>query len=364
MTRFRLLIFALAIALCGSSLVVPGALARQGADCEGIDSYIEAINATGNPVTAPQDTDLPEGFIDEWDDAEIEAATAEMLRIQGELEDIDPPAAAEAFHATLIEAMGALAELMGTVGDSGLDAAMSFSEDVEALDTRLYDDGLAVEEACQVPLLDHDFDGEPEIGEGDGFEPATAATVEAPEAPPIQSVSVAVGTPAMLDDQWELTVLSVTPDATAAVLAYDPSNTPPEDGDQYLIARVKITNIGASDGSFSDWRLSLEDPSGLTYAPFIDYCGFIEDELTTDTIAPGESAEGNVCWAVPAAEAAAPGALALFDGDAFPGDRLYFSLDAPDGTTGGGFADAIGNAGEGVLSGFGTPEAESADDNG
>ena len=125
---------------------------------------------------------------------------------------------------------------------------------------------------------------------------------------------------------------------------------------------MRVTNTGAEDGSFNNWRLSLEDPSGRSYAPFIDSCGFIPDELSTDTLAPGESAEGNVCWAIPAAEAASTAALVIYDGDAFESERVYFSLDAPeelapDESPGGGFADAIGSAGEGAVSGFGTPEA-------
>ncbi len=147
--------------------------------------------------------------------------------------------------------------------------------------------------------------------------------------PGLADEPITPGTGAKLDDQWELTILSVTPDATDEVLAYDPSNTAPADGLQYFIARVKITNIGTEDGSFNDWRLTLEDSSDRSYAPFIDSCGFIEDELSTDMLAPGESSEGNVCWAIPSAEASSTAALVIYDGDAFESDRIYFSLDAP-----------------------------------
>lgn len=362
MIRSRIALLALLFALCSASLAAPGALARQGDDCAGIDDYVAAINATGNPVTAPESADLPDGFMDEWNPEELAMASAELAQVQSELEEIEPPAVAEAFHADLVESMGVLVGMIDAVAESGIDGGMAFVDQLAELDERLYNDGVVVEDTCQVALLDHDLDGEAEIGEGAGFEAVEAATIEVPANPPAGAEPVPAGTAAALDADWELTVVSFTPDATADVLAYDPSNTPPADGMTYAIARVSVTNTGAVDGSFSDWRLSLLDSTGQSYSPFVDSCGFFPDELPMDTVAPGGSVEGNVCWAIPVAESASPAGLVIYDGNTLPEMSVHFSLDVPAGaapatSAGGGFADAVGNAGDAALSGLGTPEA-------
>lgn len=343
--------------------------AKQATDCAQLSLYVDEIQTAGEQIDAQEANGPDMDHIETWTQADFDQTLAFYDQLLVTVQEIVPPPIAAAFHQIYVEGIQLAQEMFATMRTEGAFAMIGFMEPLAELNQQIFDASLPLEEACDLAIFDHDGDGEPEVGAGAGFEAADASPGEAPNAGSSQSEPVAAGSAAMLDSQWELTVLAVTPNATDAVLAYDPSNTPPAAGSQYFIARVKITNTGTEDGSFSNWRLSLEDPSGRTYAPFIDYCGFIPDELPADTLAPGESAEGNVCWAIPAAEAASTAALVIYDGDAFESNRIYFSLDVPveadgsdtgDTPASGGFANAVGSAGAGAVSGFGTPEPNDA----
>ena len=357
----RLLTVALILALLSIDWLSgpSGVFASQSAECAELSGYVDEIHAAGEQIDAQEASGPDMDHIETWTEADFDQTLAFYDQLLNTVQAIEPPPIATEFHQVYLEGIQLAQEMFATMRTEGPFAMLDYMEPLADLNQRIFDASLPLEVACGLAIFDHDEDGEPEVGTGN----APMAASPAPAAVEVQTADgsrvdpVAVGTVAMLDGQWELTILSVTPDGTAEVLAYDPSNTPPADGSQYFIARVRVTNTGAEDGSFNNWRLSLEDPSGRSYAPFIDSCGFIPDELSTDTVAPGESAEGNVCWAIPVAEAASTAALVIYDGDAFESERVYFSLDAPEEIATGGFTDAIGSAGEGAVSGFGTPEA-------
>jgi hypothetical protein len=331
--RIRALVLVSMLLATGQFGGSSGVAATQSAECVQLAWYAGEMTAAGEQIDEEEASGPDMERVDTWSAADFEAALAIYDRFLIMFQGIQPPPMAADYHQTFIEGIELLREMLETMQSSGIFAMLGYLEPIAELNQQLAALALPLEESCQIALFDHDEDGVLEVGAGNAPASPEAGGSEVPETPVADGSRVepvAVGTAAMLDGQWELTVLSVTPDATAEVLAYDPSNTAPADGVQYFIARVKITNAGTEEDSFNNWRLTLEDPSNRIYVPFIDSCGFIPDELSSDTLAPGESAEGNVCWAIPSAEAGSTASLVIYDGDAFESDRIYFSLDAQD----------------------------------
>jgi hypothetical protein len=124
---------------------------------------------------------------------------------------------------------------------------------------------------------------------------------------------------------WNVTVVSVTPNATAMVLAENPFNDPPQAGGQFFIARVRVTYTGDEiarfDGSF---RLRALGAANVVWTTFGNSCGVIPDRLVDPDTFPSGTFEGNLCWEIPTSDAAT---LVVFD-DPFlaNGNGLWLSL--------------------------------------
>ena len=326
----RLIRTCVAVCLLATLWLPPGGvLAHPSAECAQLAWYAGQLKAFGEQIDAEEASGPDMEHVETWSAADFETALAIYDRMLTVIRDVNPPQIAAEFHQTFIEGIALLREAIATMQTAGVFAILAYLEPIAAIDQQLFERSLPLEETCRVAMFDHDQDGVLEVGLGTASaspETGWSAFPGASTGDGSRTDPIAVGTAAMLDGQWEVTVLWVTPDATAEVLAYDPSNTAPADGVQYFIARVKVTNTGVEDDSFSNWRLTLVDSSDRTYASFIDSCGFVPDELSSDTLAPGESAEGNVCWAIPSAEAESTAALVMYDGDAFESERVYFSL--------------------------------------
>jgi len=63
-----------------------------------------------------------------------------------------------------------------------------------------------------------------------GYASAAAGTRDDP---------IPMGTPVNLRDAWTITVLSIMPDATQAILKENMFNDPPKAGNQFFMARVR-----------------------------------------------------------------------------------------------------------------------------
>ena len=140
-----------------------------------------------------------------------------------------------------------------------------------------------------------------------------------------RSNPVPLGQQAGLYDSWAMSVVSYSPDATAAVLAENMFNDPPAAGKQFAIVRVRATYTGASSDSFGgSFRLRAVGSSNVSHSTFANYCGVIPDEISSATLFPGGTIEGNVCFEVTAADASS---LMLYDDGSFRSiDRRWFSL--------------------------------------
>ncbi len=127
--------------------------------------------------------------------------------------------------------------------------------------------------------------------------------------------------------EYELTVLEVTPDATDPVLAQNQFNDPPADGNQFFIARVAVTYIGAENGTpWLDLNFGAVGDSNVGYAIFNNSCGVIPDDfIGTNDLFEGGSAEFNICWQIATGDAAS---LTMYVDEVidFDGDPVWFSL--------------------------------------
>jgi hypothetical protein len=132
------------------------------------------------------------------------------------------------------------------------------------------------------------------------------------------------GSAVLLSDGWRVRVESITPDATAAVLAENMFNDPPPAGDQFFIARVSATYTGAGSESFGgSFRLRAVGASAVSYSTFEDSCGVIPDEISSADVFTGGTVSGNVCWQIRSSDAAS---LLMYD-DAIGSDtKIFFSL--------------------------------------
>jgi hypothetical protein len=133
--------------------------------------------------------------------------------------------------------------------------------------------------------------------------PATAqqATPASSDQDPL-----AIGTPGQIGD-YEITVLSVVPNAADLVLAYNEFNPDPAPGTLFFLARIQVTYVGESSGS--PWlELALTavgNNPDEPYAEFENSCGDIPESgsVVSTELFPGGTIEYNVCWAIDQADA-------------------------------------------------------------
>jgi len=123
---------------------------------------------------------------------------------------------------------------------------------------------------------------------------------------------------------WRITVLGTTPDATAAVLAENQFNDPPEPGSQFFIATVRASYVGDGSESFlGDFRLRAVGASAVEYTTFENSCGVIPNPITSNDVFPGGTIEGNVCWQVRSSDASS---LVMYDEPPADDTRMFFAL--------------------------------------
>ena len=151
--------------------------------------------------------------------------------------------------------------------------------------------------------------------------------VTPPEAKPVGTTRqrpFPFGLPAGTVDGWALQVVATTPDATAAVLAENQFNDPPPVGGVFSIARLRATRTAAGAESFdAGFRARAVGSAAVVYTTFENRCGVIPEPMPETDVFTGGQVEGNVCWAVPAAEAAS---LVLIDDPFLAEQERFFAL--------------------------------------
>ncbi|MBM7412701.1 hypothetical protein JOE38_002524 [Clavibacter michiganensis] len=162
----------------------------------------------------------------------------------------------------------------------------------------------------------------PEPTDGFGDDDAAAQPGTSPDDP------LPIGTPVIGEGidgpEWQVTLGTPILDATAAVLAADPSNDPPADGMQYAVVPVTVTYLGSSTGDpLSELALGFLAPDGSQYSAADSFAvapapAFTDNE---DLLEPQGTATGNVVIEIPV-EGAADGLWATAPG--MIADAYYF----------------------------------------
>ena len=126
-------------------------------------------------------------------------------------------------------------------------------------------------------------------------------------------------------DHWEITVLSTHPDATEAVLSHNRFNDPPEAGNQFYMATVRVKYLGPGSTEFGTrLRFSALGVGGVVYDLWVD-CGRIPNSLPNPELFTNGTIEGSACWEIASSDAES--LVMILDADDYRNDgRAWFAL--------------------------------------
>jgi hypothetical protein len=360
MNRLIRLAAVLLLALSGLAFVSSGtALARQSDDCAGIEQYVADLEVAGTEMEATMEA-TDDSDMESWSSEEFTAAADMFEAAQETFDAIEPPAIAEEYHATILETFGMLGQMFDAMATAGIFGSLLFIEPLDELEVRSNAAAQAIEDTCGVVMEDVIEDEESaatpvaadttivEVTDESGDSTGSAGT--GTRANPIP-----FGQTAKIHPDWEMTVISVTPDAADLIVTEDSFNEPPADGHQFFMATVRLTYIGETSDEFYVSDLNAVGQSAVSYNQFDDSCGSIPDELESRELFTGGTIEGNVCWSI---ETADVDSLVLYD--SYDDDERVFLSLTPDGSesatpvAGGSFPSAA----KAAMSGSETPEAD------
>lgn len=106
----------------------------------------------------------------------------------------------------------------------------------------------------------------------------------------------------LANDDWEVTVNSFTPDATAEVMAENQFNDEPEAGHTYALANLTVTYLGEDSGTPFEITVAYVTAGGNVVHTY-DHSALGPDELPDNELYTGASATGNVVLHVPEGDA-------------------------------------------------------------
>ena len=125
-------------------------------------------------------------------------------------------------------------------------------------------------------------------------------------------------------DHWEITVLGVQPDATEAVLAENLFNDPPEYGNQFYMATIRVKYLGLNSTRFGWREFNALGVGGVVYS-YRNGCGVIPNELPNPELFTNGTIEGSQCWEIASSDAES--LVMILDADAGRSDdRAWFAL--------------------------------------
>jgi hypothetical protein len=160
----------------------------------------------------------------------------------------------------------------------------------------------------------------------------STTTTEAPAGPGVSAKDPApIGTTLEVAKGWTVTVQSAERNGNATMATGDKYGiSKPSAGEQFVLAKVSLTNGSDRPGSWdSNVKLSLLPPSGVAVSGSgSSGCYQAPERLESMAqLQPGATLVGNVCFEVPAADAAAAVLLAepTFTMDEAE-DQRFFSL--------------------------------------
>jgi hypothetical protein len=141
--------------------------------------------------------------------------------------------------------------------------------------------------------------------EGLGTSASTTST-PAPTGPgSSRSNAVPLGSPVRTGD-LEVTVLTADLDADATTFGDSSFATPARSGFRYVVVRVHVRNAGTGEDTIdaSEGDFGMTGSANVLYEPYDDKssCGFLTRDRLEAKLFPGGSADGNVCFQIPADE--------------------------------------------------------------
>jgi hypothetical protein len=208
--------------------------------------------------------------------------------------------------------------------DTGVTANASGLSDAEPVRLVRRDGKLYVGDCEELQSLGGSFGSG---GSGTDTRVTIATTPQAARTGPGSSRTspVKLGSPAKVDDTWEIAVVTVVRDAWP-ILSKNSFNDPPAAGERMLLVTLKARNVSSSQQpeSISDFSVRLTGSRNELYSTYSEKtnCGIVPNELEANLF-PGGQTEGNVCFRVPADERDLVLAWEPFFSDGF----VYFSLD-------------------------------------
>jgi len=296
--------------------------AAQTGDCAGLDAYMTDLLEVGTQMEAAM-AGKEEADLTDWTSEDFTAVSEALAGVKDTLDAMEVPPVAAEFHAALTTQVDLLTQMFATMSTAGIFGALIYAEQIDAATAQTEAAAAAIETACGVDLSGELGMEEPaatpsaEIGGVEAVSPVAETGAGTRENP------IPVGQTAALGEDWELTVLSVEPDATAAVMAESTFNDPPAPGHQFFMATVRVTYVGASSDEFYGGSLRVVGQSAVAYDSWDDYCGSIPNELADRELFTGGTIEGNLCWSVATADV---DSLVLYDSFEFSDERVFFSL--------------------------------------
>lgn len=315
----------------------------------------DATAATGGDSS--RDAPVPAGEtvrVGDWDVTVLSATPDATAAVLAENEFNDPPVEGRQFYVIEVAATyqgqtseaTALGLSWSTVGDSAV-AYSSFEDTCGVIADELnqfaevFPGGTQTGSLCwQVASDDVDslvliVDNAFSFDDDRAFMalPTESVTFEAPIVDPIPPEAGEVGTrgnPIPMGEtvrvgDWDLAVVSVTPDATDAVLAENPFNDPPAEGRQSYIVELSATYEGNdSEAVTVGLTWSTVGQSAVAYG-FEDTCGVIPGELDSfSEVFPGGTQSGNLCWQVRSSDVES--LVLIIDAFTFEDDRAFMAL--------------------------------------
>jgi hypothetical protein len=135
-------------------------------------------------------------------------------------------------------------------------------------------------------------------------------TVTATRQPPLagsRTNPIPLNSPGSLGNGWTLTVTSVNPDATSAILAADPANAAPVAGNRYVLVTVTAAYNGPGSSHLTPATgFRAMGASNVEHTTSNSFCGELPPpnlDLTNPLVQSGGSVSGYAaCWMVSAAE--------------------------------------------------------------
>jgi len=163
---------------------------------------------------------------------------------------------------------------------------------------------------------------------------AHAETAAPMNESPVQDLSsnsrtspIEVRTTAPIED-YTVSVISVTPNATDIVLSANQFNDPPSIGNQFFMTRLSVTYKGTETGTpWLDLNFQTVGDKNTSYTTFNNSCGsYPDDPYNIAELFEGGSVEFNVCWEIDSVD---QDSLVMYVEPAFSfdADKIWFSLD-------------------------------------